>query len=207
MLSGNGRGRVVDQAVKSKDGRLIIKFTQRDGYGSSIESIEGRGSDRADVDEKNNSFGLACRNGKRLVEYIGCFAAVQTFVSETTYLTSAAIGMAESKVAGVDGNRTVAVGIIQFEAGVEIVVTGIRFIDGAGSPLPAQGADICGGSGAVRTNLPSEQSSSFSASPDEGDDPKFFRHSKCTVRTLGSNVTIQMVGSVFVLYCEIPTRQ
>lgn len=32
-------------------------------------------------------------------------------------------------------------------------------------------------------------------------------HSKCTVRTLGSNVTIQMVGSVFVLYCEIPTRQ
>ena len=33
------------------------------------------------------------------------------------------------------------------------------------------------------------------------------RHSKCTVRTLGSNVTIQMVGSVFVLYCEIPTRQ
>lgn len=64
-----------------------------------------------------------------------------------------------------------------------------------------------GGSGAVRTNLPSEQSSSFSASPDEGDDPKFFRHSKCTVRTLGSNVTIQMVGSVFVLYCEIPTRQ
>ena len=31
-------------------------------------------------------------------------------------------------------------------------------------------------------------------------------HSKCTVRTLGSNVTIQMVGSVFVLYCEIPTR-
>ena len=123
---------------------MIIKFTQRDGYGSSIESIEGRGSDRADVDEKNNSFGLACRNGKRLVEYIGCFAAVQTFVSETAYLTSAAIGMAESKVAGVDGNRTVAAGIIQFEAGVEIVVTGIRFIDGAGSPLPAQGADICG---------------------------------------------------------------
>lgn len=67
--------------------------------------------------------------------------------------------------------------------------------------------DKLGGSGAVRTNLPSEQSSSFSASPDEGDDPKFFRHSKCTVRTLGSNVTIQMVGSVFVLYCEIPTRQ
>lgn len=32
------------------------------------------------------------------------------------------------------------------------------------------------------------------------------QHSKCTVRTLGSNVTIQMVGSVFVLYCEIPTR-
>lgn len=29
-------------------------------------------------------------------------------------------------------------------------------------------------------------------------------HSKCTVRTLGSNVTIQMVGSVFVLFCEIP---
>ena len=102
---------------------MIIKFTQRDGYGSSIESIEGRGSDRADVDEKNNGFGLACRNSKRLVEYIGGFAAVQTLVSKTTYLTSAAIGMAESKVAGVDGNRTVAAGIIQFEAGVEIVVT------------------------------------------------------------------------------------
>ena len=144
MLSGNGRGRVADQAVKSKGGRLIIKFTQRDGYGSSIESTEGRGSDRADVDEKNNGFGLACRNSKRLVEYIGGFAAVQTFISKTTYLTSAASGMAESKVAGVDGDRTVAAGIIQFEAGVEIVVTGIRFIDGAGSPLPAQGADICG---------------------------------------------------------------
>lgn len=123
---------------------MIIKFTQRDGYGSSIESIEGRGSDRADVDEKNNGFGLACRNSKRLVEYIGGFAAVQTFISKTTYLTSTAIGMAESKVAGVNGNRTVAAGIIQFEAGVEIVVAGIRFIDGAGSPLPAQGADICG---------------------------------------------------------------
>ena len=36
---------------------------------------------------------------------------------------------------------------------------------------------------------------------------QFLLHSKCTVRTLGSNVTIQMVGSVFVLYCEIPTRQ
>ena len=92
MLSGNGRGRVTDQAVKSKGGRLIIKFTQRDGYGSSIESIEGRGSDRADVDEKNNGFGQACRNSKRLVEYIGGFAAVQTLVSKTTYLTSAAIG-------------------------------------------------------------------------------------------------------------------
>ena len=105
MLSGNGRGRVADQAVKSKGGRLIIKFTQRDGYGSSIESIEGRGSDRADVDEKNNGLGLACRNSKRLVEYIGGFAAVQTFISKTTYLTSAASGMAESKVAGVDGGQ------------------------------------------------------------------------------------------------------
>lgn len=64
----------------------------------------------------------------------------------------------------------------------------------------------CGGSGAVRTNLPPEQPSPFSAPPDEGGVPEFFRHSKCTVRTLGSNVTIQMVGSVFVLYCEIPTR-
>ena len=110
MLSGNGRGRVADQAVKSKGGRLIIKFTQRDGYGSSIEFIERRGSDGADVDEKNNVFGPACRNSKRLVEYIGGFAAVQTFVSKTTYLTSAASGMAESKVAGVDGDRTVAAG-------------------------------------------------------------------------------------------------
>jgi hypothetical protein len=50
---------------------LIIKFTQRDGYGSSIEFIERRGSDGADVDEKNNGFGPACRNSKRLVEYIG----------------------------------------------------------------------------------------------------------------------------------------
>ena len=144
MLSGNGRGRVADQAVKSKGGRLIIKFTQRDGYGSSIEFIERRGSDGADVDEKNNGFGPACRNSKRLVEYIGGFAAVQTFVSKTTYLTSAAIGMAESKVAGADGDITAAAFIIQFEAGVEIVVAGIKFIDGAGSPLPAQRADICG---------------------------------------------------------------
>ena len=143
-MSGNGRGRVADQAVKSKGGRLIFMFAPRNGYGSSIEYIEGRGSDGADVDEKNNGFGLAGRNSKRLVEYIGGFAAVQTFISKTTYLTSAAIGMAESKVAGVDGDRTVAVGIIQFEAGVEIVVAGIRFIYGAGSPLPAQGADICG---------------------------------------------------------------
>ena len=82
MLSGNGRGRVADQAVKSKGGRLIFKLAQRNGYGSSIESIEGRGGDGADVDEKNNGFGLACRNGKRLVEYIGGFAAVQTFVSK-----------------------------------------------------------------------------------------------------------------------------
>ena len=59
---------------------MIIKFTQRDGYGSSIEFIERRGSDGADVDEKNNGFGPACRNSKRLVEYIGGFAAVQTFV-------------------------------------------------------------------------------------------------------------------------------
>ena len=73
---------------------MIIKFTQRDGYGSSIEFIERRGSDGADVDEKNNGFGPACRNSKRLVEYIGGFAAVQTFISKTTYLTSAAIGMA-----------------------------------------------------------------------------------------------------------------
>ena len=80
---------------------MIIKFTQRDGYGSSIEFIERRGSDGADVDEKNNVFGPACRNSKRLVEYIGGFAAVQTFVSKTTYLTSAASGMAESKVADV----------------------------------------------------------------------------------------------------------
>lgn len=65
---------------------MIIKFTQRDGYGSSIEFIERRGSDGADVDEKNNGFGPACRNSKRLVEYIGGFAAVQTFVSKTTYL-------------------------------------------------------------------------------------------------------------------------
>ena len=72
---------------------MIIKFTQRDGYGSSIEFIERRGSDGADVDEKNNGFGPACRNSKRLVEYIGGFAAVQTFVSKTTYLTSAAIGI------------------------------------------------------------------------------------------------------------------
>ena len=57
---------------------MIIKFTQRDGYGSSIEFIERRGSDGADVDEKNNGFGPACRNSKRLVEYIGGFAAVQT---------------------------------------------------------------------------------------------------------------------------------
>ena len=123
MLSGNGRGRVADQAVKSKGGRLIIKFTQRDGYGSSIEFIERRGSDGADVDEKNNGFGPACRNSKRLVEYIGGFAAVQTFVSKTTYLTSAAIGMAESKVAGADGDITAAAFIIQFEAGVEIVAS------------------------------------------------------------------------------------
>lgn len=116
---------------------MIIKFTQRDGYGSSIEFIERRGSDGADVDEKNNGFGPACRNSKRLVEYIGGFAAVQTFVSKTTYLTSAAIGMAESKVAGADGDITAAAFIIQFEAGVEIVVAGIKFIDGAGSPLPA----------------------------------------------------------------------
>ena len=122
---------------------MIIKFTQRDGYGSSIEFIERRGSDGADVDEKNNGFGPACRNSKRLVEYIGGFAAVQTFVSKTTYLTSAAIGMAESKVAGADGDITAAAFIIQFEAGVEIVVAGIKFIDGAGSPLPAQRADIC----------------------------------------------------------------
>lgn len=101
---------------------MIIKFTQRDGYGSSIEFIERRGSDGADVDEKNNGFGPACRNSKRLVEYIGGFAAVQTFVSKTTYLTSAAIGMAESKVAGADGDITAAAFIIQFEAGVEIVV-------------------------------------------------------------------------------------
>ena len=46
----------LDQAVKSKGGRLLIKFTQRDGYGSSIEFIERRGSDGADVDEKNNGF-------------------------------------------------------------------------------------------------------------------------------------------------------
>ena len=128
---------------------MIIKFTQRDGYGSSIEFIERRGSDGADVDEKNNGFGPACRNSKRLVEYIGGFAAVQTFVSKTTYLTSAAIGMAESKVAGADGDITAAAFIIQFEAGVEIVVAGIRFIDGAGSPLPAQRADICGKSAAA----------------------------------------------------------
>lgn len=70
---------------------MIIKFTQRDGYGSSIEFIERRGSDGADVDEKNNGFGVACRNSKRLVEYIGGFAAVQTFVSKTTYLTSAPV--------------------------------------------------------------------------------------------------------------------
>lgn len=70
---------------------MIIKFTQRDGYGSSIEFIERRGSDGADVDEKNNGFGVACRNSKRLVEYIGGFAAVQTFVSKTTYLTSASV--------------------------------------------------------------------------------------------------------------------
>ena len=120
---------------------MIIKFTQRDGYGSSIESIEGRGSDRADVDEKNNGFGLACRNSKRLVEYIGGFAAVQTLVSKTTYLTSAAIGMAESKVAGVDGNRTVAAGIIQFEAGVEIVVAGIRFILSMGGATRFSGVE------------------------------------------------------------------
>ena len=144
MLSGNGRGRVADQAVKSKGGRLLIKFTQRDGYGSSIEFIERRGSDGADVDEKNNVSGLACRNSNGLVEYIGGFAAVQTFVSKTTYLTSAASGMLESKVADVDSDSTGAAAIIQFEAGVEIVVAGIRFIDGAGSPLPAQGADICG---------------------------------------------------------------
>ena len=105
---------------------MIIKFTQRDGYGSSIEFIERRGSDGADVDEKNNVFGPACRNSKRLVEYIGGFAAVQTFVSKTTYLTSAAIGMAESKVAGADGDITAAAFIIQFEAGVEIVVAGIK---------------------------------------------------------------------------------
>lgn len=42
---------------------------------------------------------------------------------------------------------------------------------------------------------------------DEAEAKDFLLHSKCTVRTLGSNVTIQMVGSVFVLYCEIPTRQ
>ena len=78
------------------------------------------------------------------LKYIGGFAAVQTFVSKTTYLTSAAIGMAESKVAGADGDITAAAFIIQFEAGVEIVVAGIKFIDGAGSPLPAQRADICG---------------------------------------------------------------
>lgn len=95
---------------------MIIKFTQRDGYGSSIEFIERRGSDGADVDEKNNGFGVACRNSKRLVEYIGGFAAVQTFVSKTTYLTSAAIGMAESKVAGADGDITAAAFIIQFSS-------------------------------------------------------------------------------------------
>ena len=101
---------------------MLIKFTQRDGYGSSIEFIERRGSDGADVDEKNNVFGPACRNSKRLVEYIGGFAAVQTFVSKTTYLTSAASGMLESKVADVDSDSTGAAAIIQFEAGVEIVV-------------------------------------------------------------------------------------
>ena len=40
--------------------------------------------------------------------------------------------MAESKVAGADGDITAAAFIIQFEAGVEIVVAGIKFIDGAG---------------------------------------------------------------------------
>lgn len=96
---------------------MLIKFTQRDGYGSSIEFIERRGSDGADVDEKNNVSGLACRNSNGLVEYIGGFAAVQTFVSKTTYLTSAASGMLESKVADVDSDSTGAAAIIQFEAG------------------------------------------------------------------------------------------
>ena len=64
-----------------------------------------------------------------------------------------------------------------------------------------------------RKNLGSSPSSGEAEKDDDCSDGRFVRtaplppHSKCTVRTLGSNVTIQMVGSVFVLYCEIPTRQ